>query len=52
MGTEADRGQVINPDIFAEPAMVSDRKTPRKLDAKSWLEPAIPADASPKSPQQ
>jgi hypothetical protein len=48
VGADGDRTQVVDPDVFAEPAMVGNGETPGKFDPQPRFDPAAPAEARSK----
>jgi hypothetical protein len=51
MIADPDLGQIVQPHILADPAMVADLQTPGKLDADAGLDRYALADASPERSQ-
>jgi hypothetical protein len=49
---ENDGGKVINPEVFAEPAVVTDRQAPGEFDAHAGFDTAAVAEGGTKAAQQ
>jgi hypothetical protein len=45
MRADLDRGKIVDPSVFADPAVVTDNEPPRKLDPKPRLDDHACPDA-------
>src|SRR5262245_3203742 len=51
LGANRDLGEIVDPNILADPAMRAYRQAPRELDAHMRLDDDAGCDARPKCPQ-
>src|SRR6266478_8401164 len=51
MIADADFGKVVEPDMFADPAMIADFQPPRKLHHDAGLDRDVAADARAEQPK-
>ena len=50
--TEGDGGEVVEPGVFRQPAVVTDHEAPGEFDAQTGLEAAAAADLGPEGAQE
>jgi hypothetical protein len=50
--TQPDRGEIIEPGVFCQPASFTHQQTPGELDAKAGLDAATVANPGSENPKQ